>query len=53
MPNDGIDQDCDGSDLIVIVDNDGDGFDVDEDCDDNANGDDLPVVPQRFQQMVR
>ena len=35
IPNDGIDQDCDGSDLIVVVDNDGDGFDVDEDCDDD------------------
>ena len=34
IPNDGIDQDCDGSDLIVIVDNDGDGFDDIVDCDD-------------------
>ena len=31
IPNDGIDQDCDGSDLIESIDNDGDGFDVDED----------------------
>ena len=33
MANDGVDQDCDGSDLI-IPDNDGDGFTEDVDCDD-------------------
>ena len=34
-PNDGIDQDCDGSDLVVAVDNDGDGFEETFDCDDS------------------
>ena len=40
IPNDGIDQDCDGSDsvvptdLVVVIDNDGDGFDETTDCDD-------------------
>ena len=29
--NDGIDQDCDGSDLVISTDNDGDGFTEDED----------------------
>ena len=28
------DQDCDGSDLIVVIDSDGDGFTEDVDCDD-------------------
>ena len=32
IPYDGIDQDCDGNDLIDV---DGDGFDVTTDCDDN------------------
>ena len=26
IPNDGIDQDCDGSDPVVFADTDGDGF---------------------------
>ena len=26
VPNDGIDQDCDGQDLIILSDNDGDGY---------------------------
>ena len=41
LPNDGIDQDCDGVDSIVPLDLDGDGFDEDEDCDD----DDPTVYP--------
>ena len=35
VENDGIDQDCDGSDLVVAIDNDGDGFDETVDCDDS------------------
>ena len=35
VPNDGIDQDCDGSDLVLPIDNDNDGFDDTVDCDDN------------------
>ena len=27
VENDGIDQDCDGFDLVISIDNDGDGFD--------------------------
>ncbi len=35
VENDGIDQDCDGQDLVVVdLDVDGDGFTVDEDCND-------------------
>ena len=34
IPNDGIDQDCDGSDLVVFADTDGDGFTADVDCND-------------------
>ncbi len=33
IPNNGIDDDCDG--IIDEQDNDGDGFEADEDCDDN------------------
>jgi len=44
IPNDGIDQDCDGSDAI---DADGDGFLVEDDCDDtnadiNPDAEDIP-----------
>ena len=35
IPNDGIDQDCSGSDESNIVDQDGDGFLNTEDCNDN------------------
>ncbi len=35
IANNGIDEDCDGSDLVEIVDNDNDGFGEEEDCDDN------------------
>ncbi len=35
IANDGIDQDCDGSDLVEPVDNDGDGYAADVDCNDN------------------
>jgi hypothetical protein len=36
IPGDGIDQDCDGSDAVVVpVDNDGDGYTDDVDCNDN------------------
>ncbi len=36
IPNNDIDEDCDG--IILIIDEDGDGFNSDEDCDDlNAN----------------
>ncbi len=37
IANNGIDEDCNGADLIVAVavDNDGDGFNSDVDCDDN------------------
>ena len=35
IPNNGIDEDCDGADTISIVDNDGDGYSDEDDCDDN------------------
>jgi len=35
IPNNGIDDDCDGEDLIIIIDDDNDGFQVEDDCDDN------------------
>ena len=44
IPNDGIDQDCDGEDFIEFPDNDGDGFTEDEDCDD----DDASIYPTAF-----
>ena len=34
IPEDSIDQDCDGEDAVLITDVDGDGFDDDVDCDD-------------------
>ena len=37
IPDDGIDQDCDGSDWITIFDEDEDGFDTTEDSDDSAS----------------
>jgi len=40
VPNDGIDQDCNGQDLIVVVDTDGDGIaDNVDNCPNTANAD--------------
>ena len=36
IPEDGIDQNCDGVDA-TLLDGDGDGFTVDVDCDDTDN----------------
>ena len=33
IPNNDIDEDCDG--IVLIIDDDNDGFNSDEDCDDN------------------
>jgi len=35
IPNNGIDDDCDGEELIIVIDEDNDGYPVEEDCDDN------------------
>ena len=35
VPDDGIDQDCDGEDAHAVLDADGDGSPADEDCDDS------------------
>jgi hypothetical protein len=43
VPDDGIDQDCDGEDAHEAPDNDGDGVDADTDCDD----DDPLITPGR------
>lgn len=34
IPNNGIDEDCNGEDLVEIIDADGDGFNAEVDCDD-------------------
>ncbi len=35
IPGNGIDEDCNGSDAPLVVDNDGDGVPAEQDCDDN------------------
>ncbi|MEZ4982134.1 MAG: hypothetical protein R2769_11230 [Saprospiraceae bacterium] len=47
IPNNAIDEDCDGE--ALIIDNDMDGYNSDEDCDDNDQTSIL--VPWRFQTM--
>ena len=52
LPNDGIDQDCDGSDSIVPLGFDGDGFDQDEDCDD-SDASIYPGAPLRMMESIK
>ena len=47
IPNNGIDEDCNGSDLVMSIDEDDDGFNSEEDCDDNnpnINPDAIEIV---------
>ncbi len=45
IPNNGIDENCDGEDQTVVIDNDEDGFDESQDCDDE-NADVNPAAEE-------
>ena len=50
IPNDGIDQDYDGADFIQLLDNDGDGFVEEDDCDDDDSS--IYLEHQRLKMTV-